>query len=189
MKKTAIAMLAVACLGLSGCYTTASPEGVLRSAYKALMKNDVKKFPKFLTGEAKAQYSTLIGMGELQERLAAYAKVDVGSIELIHTVANDAGKDVSREYAAQVMGAEAEGSAFASVMTATVLCEVYYTYENASPGYPPSYPYPPASYGPAYDPAYGPVYYGPYPYSPYPHHPYTHVWEREHEDCRISKLD
>src|SRR5690606_7881583 len=106
MKKIAIAMLAVAGLGLSGCYTTASPEGVVRSAAKALSKNDVKKFPKFLTGEAKLQYGNLQGMADLQSQLSKYSEAKLGAVDLVETDVDSAGKEVRRLYTVEVNALE-----------------------------------------------------------------------------------
>jgi hypothetical protein len=128
MNKFTIIALALVSMSLSGCYSTATPEAVLQSAFKALLKNDVKKFPKLLTGEAKAQYGTLKGMGDLQARLAPHGQLTLGDVTLESTEEFGDNVGARREYSVVVLAAD--GPAFYPLLTATVSCDVSYRWPH-----------------------------------------------------------
>ncbi|MCC7440508.1 MAG: hypothetical protein IT285_02680 [Bdellovibrionales bacterium] len=119
-----------ASVALTGCDSISSPQGVVQSAYKALMKNDVKKFPKFLSGEAKQEYGHLEGMIALQRVLLAYDTHQVGETTLLETVTGANGRPTLRKYSVQVVAKNDVETAFSPVMLAKVDCQIRYSMEH-----------------------------------------------------------
>ena len=63
-------------VGLTGCNTFSTPNGVLEIAASALQENNLEKFKETLTGDALNQYGNLNGMERLRERFANFKRVD-----------------------------------------------------------------------------------------------------------------
>ncbi len=65
-------------LGLTACKDFRSPEGVLGTAYSALMNGDSVAFRGTLTGSARKEFGSIEGMARLRSEIAG-RKLSIGS--------------------------------------------------------------------------------------------------------------
>ncbi|HTL12566.1 MAG TPA: hypothetical protein VL588_08775 [Bdellovibrionota bacterium] len=123
------ALALAASVALSACDNTATPQGVVGAAAKALAKNDVKKFPKFLTGTAKEKYGDLEGMIALQKLLKPYTAHQVGETKLVATTSDDHGRPTLRNYTVQIVGKQGTDADLSQILVADVACTTDYRVE------------------------------------------------------------
>jgi hypothetical protein len=124
-KMIVLVVISLVSFALVGCSDFTSPEGILKTAYVALNKDNSVDFRGTLTGDASERFGSLEGMGELKEKLTgrtlSFGDTDVKSLEQDYR-----GFDKLRLYDIQVLAKEGENRlpVFKSFMHVSVICDV-----------------------------------------------------------------
>ncbi|HAR44190.1 MAG TPA: hypothetical protein DCS07_16420 [Bdellovibrionales bacterium] len=134
---SSVFVICISLFGLTACNTYYTPKGVIKTAGKALMANDVKLFRSTLTADMAVQYGNASEMANLRSVIAPFEKFEISkesvlnSKQHVYRVCNSAGwhtiqeVDVQRTSEVQISG-KTDAGVSKPLWIATVDCDIYY---------------------------------------------------------------